>query len=53
LLGVAGQWAAEQGCRQWVIVTEAANPAGLVYRRAGFTIHSTNVQAYKRDRGVI
>jgi GNAT superfamily N-acetyltransferase len=50
LLGVAGQWAAENGCRQWVILTESTNPARFVYRQAGFTVHRTNVQAYKRDR---
>jgi GNAT superfamily N-acetyltransferase len=52
LLGVAGRWAARNGCRQWVIVTEDTNPAGLVYRGAGFTVQRTNVQAYKRDRDV-
>jgi GNAT superfamily N-acetyltransferase len=50
LLGVAGQWAAQNGCEQWVILTEDTNPARFVYRRAGFTVHQTNVQAYKPDR---
>ncbi|MDP9168355.1 MAG: GNAT family N-acetyltransferase, partial [Actinomycetota bacterium] len=38
LLGVAAQWASTRGCEQLVIVTEAANPAGRVYRRAGFEL---------------
>lgn len=36
LLGVAAQWAAGQGCRRWVIVTESTNPAGRLYRSVGF-----------------
>jgi GNAT superfamily N-acetyltransferase len=47
LLGVAAQWAANQGCDRWVIVTEATNPAGRVYRRAGFEPDSGNVTAYR------
>jgi GNAT superfamily N-acetyltransferase len=47
LLGVAGQWAAERGCRRWVIVTEATNPAGRVYRRAGFAPDVGNAQVYR------
>jgi GNAT superfamily N-acetyltransferase len=50
LLGVAGKWAAQNGCQQWVILTEDTNPARFVYRRAGFTVHQTNVQAYKHAR---
>jgi GNAT superfamily N-acetyltransferase len=48
LVGVAGEWAARRGCRQWVIVTEETNPAGRVYRRAGFAPRGTMVQAYRR-----
>jgi GNAT superfamily N-acetyltransferase len=47
LLGVAARWAAERGCVQWVIVTEASNPAGRVYRRAGFELAAPSVQAYR------
>ncbi len=47
LLGVAAAWAGERGCRQWVIVTESDNPAGRVYRRAGFAPDATNAQAYR------
>jgi GNAT superfamily N-acetyltransferase len=47
LLGVAATWAAEHGCDQWVIVTESTNPAGRVYRRAGFTPDAATVQAYR------
>jgi GNAT superfamily N-acetyltransferase len=46
LLGVAAAWASARGCTQWVIVTEAANPAGRVYRRAGFEVVAPSVQAY-------
>ena len=48
LLGVAAGWAADRGCDQWVIVTEATNPAGRVYRRAGFEPDSGSAQAYRR-----
>jgi GNAT superfamily N-acetyltransferase len=47
LLGLAASWAAERDCRQWVIVTEATNPAGRVYRSVGFRPDSGNVQAYR------
>ena len=47
LLGVAAQWAADRGCEQWVIVTEATNPAGRVYRRSGFSPDTGTVQAYR------
>jgi GNAT superfamily N-acetyltransferase len=48
LLGVAAQWAADAGCDQWVIVTEATNPAGRVYRASGFAPDTSTVQAYRR-----
>lgn len=47
LLGVAAQWAAEQGCDQWVIVTESTNPASRVYRHAGFSPDVGNATAYR------
>ena len=47
LLGVAGHWAAERGCERWVIITETPNPAGRVYRRAGFAPDVGNVQVYR------
>jgi len=47
LLGVAARWAADQGCTRWVIVTEATNPAGRVYRRVGFEPDSGIAQAYR------
>ncbi|HLP22844.1 MAG TPA: GNAT family N-acetyltransferase, partial [Microbacteriaceae bacterium] len=47
LLGVAAAWAAEHDCAEWVIVTEASNAAGRVYRRAGFEPHSASVNAYR------
>lgn len=48
LLGVAAQWAADGGCEQWVIVTEATNPAGRVYRSVGFAPDLGAVQAYRK-----
>ncbi|MDX6300293.1 MAG: hypothetical protein QOF53_1507 [Nocardioidaceae bacterium] len=48
LLGVAAGWAAERGCDRWVIVTEAVNPAGRVYRSVGFEPDVSNAQAYRR-----
>jgi GNAT superfamily N-acetyltransferase len=47
LLGVAARWAGDQGCDQWVIVTEATNPAGRVYRAAGFELGAGSVEAYR------
>ena len=47
LLGVAAQWAAGRSCTRWVIVTEAANPAGRVYRRAGFAPDAVSASAYR------
>jgi len=48
LLGLAARWSATGGCDRWVIVTEATNPAGRVYRSVGFTPDVGNVQAYRR-----
>jgi GNAT superfamily N-acetyltransferase len=48
LLGVAARWAGDLGCDQWVIVTEATNSAGRVYRRVGFEPDAGNAQAYRR-----
>jgi GNAT superfamily N-acetyltransferase len=48
LLGVAARWAADRGCDQWVIVTEATNPAGRVYRSLGFEPDTGNAQAYRK-----
>jgi GNAT superfamily N-acetyltransferase len=47
LLGVAATRAAEWGCQRWVIVTAATNPAGRVYRRAGFELDAPIVTAYR------
>ena len=47
LLGLAARWAAGHGCEQWVIVTEATNPAGRVYRSVGFEPDAASVQAYR------
>jgi GNAT superfamily N-acetyltransferase len=47
LVGVAARWAAARGCDRWVIVTEATNPAGRVYRALGFEPSSTYVQAHR------
>jgi GNAT superfamily N-acetyltransferase len=48
LLGVAARWAAGQGCRRWVIITEATNPAGRVYRSVGFEPDVGNAQAFRK-----
>ena len=48
LLGVAARWSADQGCDRWVIVTEATNPAGRVYRSSGFEQDAGNAQAYRK-----
>ena len=48
LLGVAARWAGDHGCTRWVIVTEATNPAGRVYRSLGFEPDSGNAQAYRK-----
>jgi GNAT superfamily N-acetyltransferase len=49
LLGVAARWAADMACDRWVIVTEATNPAGAVYRRLGFELDVGSAQAYRQD----
>jgi GNAT superfamily N-acetyltransferase len=48
LLGRAARWAGERGCDRWLIVTEATNPAGLLYRGLGFVPDAGNAQAYRR-----
>ncbi len=48
LLGVAARWASGRGCDRWVIVTEATNSAGRVYRAVGFEPDVGNAQAYRR-----
>lgn len=48
LLGVAGRWAGEHGCRRWVIVTDAANRAARVYRRAGFEADVGSALVHRR-----
>ncbi len=48
LLGVAARWASGRGCDRWVIVTEASNPAGRVYRRVGFEPDASSVSAYRK-----
>jgi GNAT superfamily N-acetyltransferase len=48
LLGVAARWASGHGCDRWVIITEATNPAGRVYRSVGFEPDVGNAQAYRK-----
>lgn len=48
LLGIAARWAGDLGCDRWVIITEATNPAGRVYRSVGFEPTVSNAQAYRR-----
>ena len=40
----------ERGAERWVIVTEADNPAGLLYRSVGFAPDTGNAQASKTVR---
>ncbi len=51
LLGVAARWAAAEGCTDWVIVTEATNAAGRVYRRVGFAPAPGSAEAYRHPPG--
>ncbi len=48
LLGTAARWSAGRGCDRWVIITEATNPAGRVYRSVGFEPDTGNAQAYRK-----
>jgi GNAT superfamily N-acetyltransferase len=50
LLGIAARWTADQGCGRRVIVTEASNPAGRVYRSLGFKPDIGNAQAYRKPQ---
>ena len=47
LLGVAAAWSAGKGCDRWVIITEATNPAGRVYRSVGFEPDVGSARAYR------
>jgi GNAT superfamily N-acetyltransferase len=47
LLGKAADWAGQNGCTSWVIVTESTNDAGRVYRGAGFVPDLETVAAYQ------
>ncbi len=47
LLGVAADWSAAKGCNRWVIITEAGNPAGRLYRSVGFAPDVSNARAYR------
>ena len=48
LLGLAARWAGEREAEQWVIVTEATNPAGRLYRSVGFAPDLGTARAYRR-----
>ena len=45
LLGVAAAWSAGKGCDRWVMITEAGNPAGRLYRSVGFAPDVGNARA--------
>jgi GNAT superfamily N-acetyltransferase len=47
LLGAAAGATTGWGAQRWVIVTGATNPAGRVYRRAGFELDAPIVTAYR------
>lgn len=52
LLGLAAQWAADQGADEWVIVTESTNPAGRLYRSVGFRPTEVETSVYRASAGV-
>lgn len=47
LLGVAADWAAARGCRQWVIVADADSDASRLYQSVGFAPVQRSCQAYR------
>jgi ADP-ribose pyrophosphatase YjhB (NUDIX family)/GNAT superfamily N-acetyltransferase len=47
LLGVAADWAAARGCRQWVIVADADSDASRLYQSVGFAPVQPSCQAYR------
>lgn len=47
LVGVAAEWAAARGSRQWVIVADADSDAGRLYRSLGFGFVLRSSQAYR------
>ncbi|HML52249.1 MAG TPA: GNAT family N-acetyltransferase [Propionicimonas sp.] len=47
LLELAARWASDQGCDEWVIVTEATNPAGRLYRSVGFEPDVATASVYR------
>lgn len=47
LLGVAADWAAARGCRQWVIVADADSEASRLYQAVGFAPVQRSCQAYR------
>lgn len=51
LLGVAARWAADQGCTEWVIVTETTNDAGRLYRSVGFEPDAVQVSVSRQAAG--
>jgi GNAT superfamily N-acetyltransferase len=48
VISEAGAWAAERGCQELVIVTEADNPAGRLYRRLGFQPNLAGAEISRR-----
>ncbi|HET8602424.1 MAG TPA: bifunctional GNAT family N-acetyltransferase/NUDIX hydrolase [Marmoricola sp.] len=47
LVGVAADWAADRGCRRWVIVADSDSEAGRLYRSLGFGFVLRSSQAYR------
>lgn len=47
LVGVAADWAAARGCRQWVIIADTGSDAGRLYRSLGFDFVLRSSQAYR------
>jgi GNAT superfamily N-acetyltransferase len=51
LLGLAAQWAADQGARTWVIVADDGSPAARLYRSRGFVPADRSARATRRPPG--
>ena len=54
LLGVAADWAADRGARQWVIIADADSDASRLYQGVGFEPIVRSCQAYRSpDRELV
>ena len=51
LLGEASAWAADRGCRTWVILADAGEAPSRLYQALGFVPGQPSSQAYRAPRG--